>query len=108
MEIKGVDIFDPTVGEVRFSSDSAGDIACWPVDDDYDAENLFMCQTHFVCEAGSSPCKALKRVPKAEIKENSWVQHHIQQRPLPKTKAKRICIKSINYFGNEVQKVVEV
>jgi adenine-specific DNA-methyltransferase len=34
VEIKGVDIFDPTTGEVRSSARVEDDIACWFIDTD--------------------------------------------------------------------------
>ena len=34
VEIRGVDVFDPTTGEVRTSG--VDDIACWFIDTDYD------------------------------------------------------------------------
>jgi adenine-specific DNA-methyltransferase len=38
VEIRGVDIFDPTSGEVRSSGDVKQDIACWFIDTDYDGD----------------------------------------------------------------------
>ena len=38
--IHGVDVYDPTTGEIR--SHSTGDIACWFIDTDYDGESFFV------------------------------------------------------------------
>ena len=38
--IKGVDVYDPTTGEIR--SSSTDDIACWFIDTDYNGES-FLC-----------------------------------------------------------------
>jgi adenine-specific DNA-methyltransferase len=39
-EIKGVDIYDPTTGQIRNSS--TDDIACWFIDTDYNGESFFV------------------------------------------------------------------
>ncbi len=44
VEIKGAGICHPTIGEVKSSSDSVGDIACWFVDDE---ESSFVWQACF-------------------------------------------------------------
>ncbi len=43
IEIRGMDIFDPTAGEVRSSGgkDLLNDVAAWFVDHDYDEESFF-------------------------------------------------------------------
>src|SRR5205807_2506980 len=40
VKIRGVDVFDPTTGEVR--SDGAEGIACWFLDTDYNEESFFV------------------------------------------------------------------
>jgi adenine-specific DNA-methyltransferase len=40
VEIRGVDVYDPTTGEVR--SNTTDDIACWFIDTDYDGESFFV------------------------------------------------------------------
>ena len=78
VEIKGVDIFDPTTGEVKSSDDPADDIACWFIDDDYDQESFFVRHAYFLGGASGDPYKALKRALKAEIDEEAWASlaHH--------------------------------
>ncbi|MCP9490912.1 MAG: site-specific DNA-methyltransferase [Solirubrobacteraceae bacterium MAG38_C4-C5] len=39
VEVRGVDVYDPTTGEIR--SDSTDDIACWSIDTDYNGESFF-------------------------------------------------------------------
>jgi len=43
IEIKGMDIFDPTTGEVRSSggADLKNDVAAWFIDDDYITKRAF-------------------------------------------------------------------
>lgn len=109
VEIKGVDIFDPTTGEVKSSNDPADDIACWFIDDDYDQESFFVRQAYFLGGASGDPYKALKRALKAEIDEDAWATLHTTvSAPFPRPDSGLICVKVINHFGDEVQKVFRV
>jgi adenine-specific DNA-methyltransferase len=106
IRIKGVDIFDPTSGEVRSSDDPAEDIACWFIDDDYDEESFFVRQAYFL---GRDPYESLKRALKAEIDEAAWAElNSTVSRAFPRPKSRRVCVKVINHFGDEVQKVFDV
>jgi adenine-specific DNA-methyltransferase len=109
VEIKGVDIFDPSTGQVRSSASPEEDIAAWFVDDDYDAESFFVRQAYFLDGRQSDPYAALKRALKAEIDEEAWGQlRSTVTRPFPRPKSGRICVKVINHYGDEVQKVFRV
>ena len=109
VEIKGVDIFDPTTGEVKSSNDPSEDIACWFIDDDYDEESFFVKHAYFLGGASGDPYKALKRALKAEIDEEAWATLHTTlSHPFPRPENGQICVKVINHFGDEVQKVFRV
>jgi adenine-specific DNA-methyltransferase len=108
VKIRGMDIFDPTTGEVRSSGgkELLNDVAAWFVDHDYDEESFFVRQAYFV---GDDPYNGLKRALKAEIDETAWAEwNSTVSRPFPKPKNGRICVKVINHFGDEVQKVFSV
>jgi DNA methylase len=108
IEIKGMDIFDPTTGEVRSSggNDLKNDVAAWFIDDDYNEESFFVRQAYFV---GRDPYDALKRALKIEIDETAWEEMNSTiSRPFPRPTSGRVCVKVINHFGDEVQKVFEV
>jgi adenine-specific DNA-methyltransferase len=108
VEIRGMDIFDPTTGEVRSSGgkDLQNDVAAWFIDHDYDEESFFVRQAYFV---GEDPYDGLKRALKAEIDETAWADlNSVISRPFPRPTHGRICIKVINHFGDEVQKVFRV
>jgi adenine-specific DNA-methyltransferase len=108
VEIKGMDIFDPTTGDVRSSggSDLKNDVAAWFIDDDYNEESFFVRQAYFV---GQDPYDALKRALKAEIDEAAWSEiNSTISCSFPRPESGRICVKVINHFGDEVQKVFEV
>jgi adenine-specific DNA-methyltransferase len=108
VEIRGMDIFDPTTGEVRSSGgkELMNDVAAWFIDNDYDEESFFVRQAYFV---GDDPYEGLKRALKADIDETAWAElNSTVSRPFPRPKHGRICVKVINHFGDEVQKVFQV
>jgi len=105
VKVFGVDVFDPTTGEVR--SDSADGIACWFIDTDYNEESFFVRHAYFL--GANDPYSALKTTLKAEIDEEAWsTLHSDTSRPFPKPKSGRIAVKVINHLGDEVMKVFRV
>jgi adenine-specific DNA-methyltransferase len=105
VEILGLDIFDPTTGEVR--SSSLDDIAAWFIDTDYDGESFFVRHAYFL--GGNDPYKRLKTTLKAEIDEDAWATLYSPvSRPFDKPETGRIAVKVINHYGDEVLKVYSV
>ena len=102
VKIRGVDVFDPSTGEVR--SDGAEGIACWFIDTDYNEESFFVRHAYFLGQ--NDPYKALKTTLKAEINEDAWATlNRDTSRPFDKPKSGRIAVKVINHLGDEVMKV---
>jgi adenine-specific DNA-methyltransferase len=105
VKINGVDVFDPTTGEVR--SDSAEGIACWFLDTDYNEESFFVRHAYFL--GANDPYKALKTTLKAEINADAWATlNNDTSRLFDKPKSGRIAVKVINHLGDEVMKVFRV
>ena len=105
VKVKGVDVFDPSTGDVR--SDSADGIACWFIDTDYNEESFFVRHAYFL--GANDPYKSLKTTLKAEINEEAWeTLHSDTSRPFPKPQSGRIAVKVINHLGDEVMKVFRV
>jgi adenine-specific DNA-methyltransferase len=105
VKIKGVDVYDPTTGQIRNSS--TDDIACWFIDTDYNEESFFVRHAYF-CGA-DEPYEKLKRALKAEIDEAAWSSlYSTVSRPFDPPKTGKIAIKVINHYGDEVLKVYEV
>jgi adenine-specific DNA-methyltransferase len=105
VRVKGVDVFDPTTGEVR--SDSADGIACWFIDTDYNEESFFVRHAYFLGQ--NDPYSALKTTLKAEINADAWATLNSDvSRPFEKPKSGRIAVKVINHLGDEVMKVFRV
>ncbi len=105
VKINGVDVFDPTSGEVR--SDGPDGIACWFIDSDYDEESFFVRHAYFL--GANDPYGALKTTLKAEVDEAAWATLHSDtSRPFDKPRSGRIAVKVINHLGDEVMKVFRV
>ena len=105
VEIHGVDVYDPSTGEVR--SRDTDRIALWLIDSDYDGESFFVRHAYFT--GGQDPYKKLKRDLKAEIDEDAWASlYRTTSRPFPKPTTGKIAVKVINDYGDEVVKVFEV
>ncbi len=105
VEIHGVDVYDPTTGQVR--SDSTGDIACWFIDTDYNGESFFVRHAYFT--GAGDPYNKLKRALRAEIDEAAWsTLYRAKSRPFPRPETGKIAVKVINHYGDEVLKVYEL
>ncbi len=105
IRVNGVDVFDPSSGEVR--SDGPDGIACWFIDSDYNEESFFVRQAYFL--GANDPYKALKTTLKAEIDEEAWDSLNSDtSRPFDKPESGRIAVKVINHLGDEVMKVIRV
>ena len=105
VQIHGVDVFDPSTGEIR--TDEAKDIACWFVDTDYNEESFFVRHAYFL--GANDPYKALKTTLKTEINQEAWESLNSDiSRPFDKPLSGRIAVKVINHLGDEVMKVFSV
>jgi adenine-specific DNA-methyltransferase len=105
VSIKGVDVYDPTTGQVR--SDSPDDIACWFVDTNYNEESFFVRHAYFT--GADDPYGKLKKALRAEIDEAAWSQlYSTESYPFDPPTTGKIAVKVINNYGDEVLKVYEV
>lgn len=105
VKLHGVDVFDPSTGDVR--SDNADGIACWFIDTDYNEASFFVRQAYFL--GASDPYKSLKTTLKAEINIDAWQSLNSDlSRPFAKPASGRIAVKVINHLGDEVMKVFSV
>ena len=105
VEVRGVDVYDPTTGQIRNSS--TDDIACWFLDTSYDGESFFVRHAYFT--GADEPYEKLKRALKAEVDEAAWASlYSTKSRPFPKPASGKIAVKVINHYGDEVLKVLPV
>jgi adenine-specific DNA-methyltransferase len=105
IEVRGVDVYDPTTGEVR--SGSTDDIACWFVDTNYNGESFFVRHAYFT--GGNDPYGQLRRVLRADIDEDAWATlYSTVSRPFGPPETGKIAVKVINHYGDEVLQVYDV
>jgi adenine-specific DNA-methyltransferase len=105
VEIKGVDVYDPTTGEIR--SSSTDDIACWFIDTNYNGESFFVRHAYFT--GADEPYDKLKRALRAEIDEVAWsALYATTSFPFDPPASGKIAVKVINHYGDEVLKVYKV
>ncbi|MYC93117.1 MAG: site-specific DNA-methyltransferase [Gemmatimonadetes bacterium] len=102
VEIKGVDVFHPSTGEIR--ADDTNGIACWFIDTDYNEESFFVRQAYFL--GANDPYRALKTTLKTEIDQEAWATlRRSVSRPFSKPASGRIAVKVINHLGDEAMRV---
>ncbi|MDO8795618.1 MAG: site-specific DNA-methyltransferase [Vicinamibacterales bacterium] len=105
VEVRGVDVYDPTTGQIR--SSSTDDIACWFIDTDYNGESFFVRHAYFT--GGDEPYDKLKRALRAEIDEGAWSSlYSTVSRPFAPPETGKIAVKVINHYGDEVLKVFDL
>jgi adenine-specific DNA-methyltransferase len=105
VEIRGLDVYDPTTGEIR--SSSTDDIACWFIDTMYNGESFFVRHAYFT--GADEPYEKLQRALRADIDEAAWQSlYSTVSRPFDRPETGRIAVKVINHYGDEVLKVIDV
>lgn len=105
VEIKGLDVYDPTTGQIR--AHTTADIACWFIDTAYDGNSFFVRHAYFT--GAGDPYKSLKAALKADIDEAAWASlYSTVSRPFAVPSTGRIAVKVINHYGDEVMKVYEI
>ncbi len=105
VEIKALDVYDPTTGQIR--SSSTDDIACWFLDTNYNGESFFVRHAYFT--GADEPYKKLQRALKADIDEGAWSSlYSTISRPFDPPETGKIALKVINHYGDEVLEVFSV
>jgi adenine-specific DNA-methyltransferase len=105
VEVKGVDVYDPTTSQIR--SSSTDDIAGWFIDTDYNGECFFVRHAYFL--GADEPYEKLKRALRADIDEMLWEAiYSAKSQPFDSPKSGKIAVKVINHYGDEVLKVYSV
>jgi adenine-specific DNA-methyltransferase len=104
VEIKGLDIYDPTTGQIR--SNSTDDIACWFIDTNYSGNSFIVRHAYFT--GADKPYEKLKKTLKAEIDEAAWSSlYSTVSRTFDAPEGGKIAVKVINHYGDEVLKVCD-
>jgi adenine-specific DNA-methyltransferase len=102
VEIRGLDVYDPTTGELR--SSSVDDIAAWFLDTNYDGDAFFVRHAYFT--GADDPYDKLRRALRADISDEAWATINATvSRPFPRPRTGKVAVKVINHYGDEVMKV---
>ena len=105
VEIRGLDVYDPTTGDLR--SSSVDDIAAWFLDTSYDGDAFFVRHAYFT--GADDPYDKLRRALKADISDETWATiNSTVSRPFPRPRTGKVAVKVINHYGDEVMKVLGV
>ena len=105
VHLNGVDVYDPTTGEIR--SNDTSQVALWMIDTDYNDESFFVRHCYFT--GGNDPYKRLKTALKADIDAEAWESlYRTVSRPFARPSTGKVAVKVINDYGDEVMKVFEV
>ncbi|GGP12986.1 hypothetical protein LDL08_32470 [Nonomuraea glycinis] len=105
VEVRGIDVYDPTRGEIR--SSGTNEVALWMIDTDYDGESFFVRHCYFT--GGQKPYERLKKALKADIDEAAWEQlYTTRSQPFRTPDSGKIAVKVINHYGDEVLQVYDV
>jgi adenine-specific DNA-methyltransferase len=105
VEIRGLDTYNPTNGEVV--PQSTADIACWFIDTAYDNRQFFVRHAYFLGD--DDPYDKLRRALRADIDEAAWSSlNSTVSRPFPVPDSGCIAVKVINHYGDEILKVYGV
>ena len=105
VEIRGLDVYDPTTGTVR--SSTSEDIACWFIDTDYDDESFVVRHAYFT--GADEPYAKLARALRAEVDEEAWASlYRTRSRPFTRPQTGKIAVKVISHYGDEVLQVYDV
>jgi adenine-specific DNA-methyltransferase len=105
VELNGVDIYDPTTGQVR--SSSTDEIACWFIDTEYNGESFFVRHAYFT--GADKPMEKLSKALRSDINEDAWQSiYGTVSRSFKVPSTKKIAVKVINHYGDEVLKVFDI
>ncbi len=105
VEIKGVDVYNPTTGEIR--SSGTGEIALWMIDTDYDGESFFVRHCYFTGE--QRPVQAAQGGAEGGHRPGGLGDALPDEvAAVPAAGEGKIAVKVINHYGDEVLQVYDV
>ena len=105
VKLLGMDVYDPSRGEIR--SSATAEVACWFIDTAYNDESFFVRHAYFT---NRKTYDKLKSALNAEIDPEAWEALY-RDESIPfdaPPKGKKIAVKVINHYGDEVMRVCEM
>lgn len=104
--IKGYNVYDPGSGNIR-SGCKAADIDCWMLDTNYDGKSFFARRIHFPGKASDRQIKRFKRDLSARVDSAQWKSmESLTSAPFPCPSGKRIAVRIVTSFGDEMLSVL--
>ncbi len=105
VNLLGVDLYDPTTGEVH--SSSAGEIPAWFLDEDYDGYTFMICQAFFPKAASATtPWDKLENALRGVVDDEKMEAFRgTESLSFKSGTQKQIAVKVIDVRGNEVMVV---
>lgn len=105
VRVRGLDIFDPQLRELR-SADTTK-IQAWFIDTSYDGERFMVRQVYFLGD--DEVFDDLQKALKGEIDEAGWLSiYSDKSRPFEKPASGKIAVKIITVYGDEAIVVLKV
>ena len=106
--IKGYQVYDPGLGNVR-PSGKASDIDCWMMDTDYDGKSFFARRIHFPDKAGDKQIKRFLRELSFCIAPEQWqYMESLVSAPFERPSTGRIAVRIVTQYGDEMLAVLAV
>lgn len=105
--VRGIDVYDPTTGEVH--SDDPTQIAAWFLDQDYDRRSFLVSQAFFPGAGASDPWERLSRNLKGWVDPDAFeMLRGTTSLPFRPGLERRVAVKVIDFRGNEAIRVLNL
>jgi adenine-specific DNA-methyltransferase len=104
VELRGVDLYDPTTGET--SHDKGENVAAWLVDHDYDGRSFCICQVLFPAKGMKNPWEKLQKAHKGTVDDDKFEPLRTT-RSVPYKPGKKVAVIVIDDRWQEGMQVVD-
>ena len=105
--VRGIDVYDPTTGEV--TSDSTDQIAAWFLDQDYDRRSFLISQAFFPGAGTSDPWQRLSKALRGWVDPDAFeMLRGTTSLPFRAGRERRIALKVIDFRGNEAIRIADL
>jgi adenine-specific DNA-methyltransferase len=107
VELLGMDVYDPTTGDV--SSSGTDGVAAWFLDTDYDRRSFLISQAFFPGAGATDPWARLGRALRGWVDPDAFdMLRGTTSLPFTRGPEGRIAVKVIDFRGNEAIKILEL